>query len=351
MTERLNALKTVRCYFFPEVVPIVNAVETTLSKPEARNLLLTQTPVAEAREIIKPLNFNPELEVPATQEGKVDLDMIHEPILDRVVDAYSQAAPGLREYRWRYPTMGSSEGIFHLLSKLKREGVNEIFVPGGEYEGYQEYGKSIGIATTEIDLENTDPKNIKPGVWFISNPSARNGNIIPNAVINSYCEAGHKVILDLAYIGSTEDYIFDVSHPNIQTVLLSWSKPYGLFWFRIGATFSRTPIDSLYASKWFKDIRRILLGLKVAEEIGPHKLHPVYKSLHKKIITQINTDTGLEMRKSNALLLGYLTEEDVAKLNPEQKAMIQKYARGKGYRFCIEPYYEMAEKAEGKSTR
>lgn len=346
MTERLNTLKAVYCYYFPEVRPVVDAVEKALSGPKAKDLFLTQTPIEEAREILEPLNFKPELEVPATEEGKISLDMIHEPIFDRVVSAYAKTVPDLKEYKWRYPTSGSSEGIYHVLSNLKKTEVSEIYVPMGEYEGYREYGKETGIITTEFDLEDIDPKKIKPGVWFISNPSASDGNIISNTTINSLCEAGHKVILDLAYVGSTKDYVFDVSHPNIQTVLLSWSKPYGLFRFRIGATFSRTSIDSLYANKWFKDIGRILLGLKVVEEIGPHKLHPVYKSLHEKIINQINADTGLGMRKSDALLLGHLKEEDIAKLDPEQIEMIKQYARGKGYRFCIEPYYEMEEKAK-----
>ena len=41
-----------------------------------------------------------------------------------------------------------------------------------------------------------------------------------------------------------------------------------MFRFRIGFTFSRDEVPSLYANRWFKSIPALLIALKVAQEIG-----------------------------------------------------------------------------------
>lgn len=339
--KEFEAMKAVYCYFFPEVRQIVSAVE---SLPKDK-LFLTQTPVTEAARVLEQLQLSEPLILTATPNGRLDLDMIHEPVIDRVVEAYRDVVPGLAGLRSRYFTSGSSEGIFHKLSEVKSRGVNSIYTLDGEYEGYQEYGRSVGIETIPVE-PNSKPKDLKPGIWFISNPSARDGNIIDNEYIQDICEAGNEVVLDLAYVGATKPYVFDVSHPNISTVFLSFSKPYGLFRERVGFTFSRGPVDSLYANKWFKHIGGLLIGLKVAEEIGPKALWPRYNGVQSKIIDSINQDFGLGIKPSDVLLLAHSVKED---LMPEQEALVNQFRRVPGYRFCLTPYFEM--ELDGKAQK
>lgn len=336
--ESFRVMKAVYTYFFPEVRPLVKSTANL-----DHELFLTSTPIEKAQEIIDTLNFRKRIIVPSTLERKVNLDEVHKPIIDRIVEIYGETILGLDKFNYRYPTAGSSEGIFHSLAQLKANGVNKIYTFKGEYEGYKEYGKTLGIETIDINPELTDISKLERGVWYISNPSAINGNITPNQEINNLCDNGHKVILDLAYVGSTRKYLFDVSHPNISTVFLSFSKPYGVFRFRIGFTFSRQPIQSLYANKWFKDVERVLSAAKIAEEIGPNRLYNKYQPIKENIIKNINRNFELSLRSSDSLLLAYLTEKDARNLDEMQKELIEPYRRGEYFRFCLTPYFEELE--------
>ncbi|MDA2922747.1 aminotransferase class I/II-fold pyridoxal phosphate-dependent enzyme [Patescibacteria group bacterium AH-259-L07] len=337
--KKLRALKAVYSYFFPEVRPLIH-----LGDKISDELFLTSTSQKKASTLLKRLSFKKPLEVPATPEGNIDLDMIHVPIIARIVDAYTPYIPALKDFSHTYPTAGSSPGIFHLLALLKTKGIDSIYVLEGEYEGYKEYGKTLGVKVVEINPDITDIGELKSGFWFISNPSARDGNIIPNEFITSLCNAGHTIILDFAYVGSTRPYTFDVSHENIFAIVMSFSKPYGVFRFRIGGfAFSRKPIPSLYGNKWFKDIGRLLIALKIVEELSPGVLYTKYRLIQEKIIQEINKDFGLGLRASDALLLGYLIQDDIIKYPKSLLDMIRPFKRGGGYRFCLTPYFEEYE--------
>lgn len=338
----LRAMRAVYCYFFPEVRGILRRVSSAL--PD--EMFLVTTPCEQVEEALAPL-FDPPLDVPSTAEGYVCLDDIHEPVIDRIVRAYTSVVPGLEKFPCRYPTQGSSEGIFKLLAKLKVDGEKAINVIDGEYEGYEEYAgpQDLRMEVVKHRLEEIDPDAVRPGVWFISNPSARDGNIIPNEFIRRLCERGHRVILDLAYVGATAAHEFFVDHENVVAVFLSFSKPYGVFRFRIGGfTFAREPLHSLYGNKWFKDTLRLLQALKIAEEIGPATLYAKYRSTQSEIIDRINEELALGMKPSDSLLIGHITGHEARALDADKAGLISPYKRGGGYRFCLTPYFEESER-------
>src|SRR3989338_5221286 len=340
--KQIPVMKTVYSYLFPEVRPLVG-----IGSNLPYELFLTSTSAEDAERLLAYLYRTP-LKVPATPSGRVDLDSLHVPVIERVVKAYEELVPALGRFSNRYPTAGSSEGIFHLLSDLKTKGEKRIYTLRGEYEGYKEYGKAMGLETREVDPKREDLSNLEQGVWFFSNPSARDGNIIPNDFVNRLCDSGHIVIVDLAYVGSTRPFEFDVGNKNIPAVLMSFSKPYGLFRFRVGGfTFSREPVDSLFGNKWFKDIGSLLTALKVVEEVPLGSLHAKYKSAQREIIDELNRDFSLGIHASDALLLGYLTEEDSARLTQEQTELVKEFQRGGFHRFCLTPIYERFER-EGR---
>ena len=226
---------------------------------------------------------------------------------------------------------------------MRNDGIKNIYVLDGEYEGYKEYSKTLGIHTTEVS-QNADISALEKGVFFISNPSARNGNIIPNKFINDICDSGHKVVLDLAYVGMTKQNMFDVSHENISQVFMSLSKPYGVFRFRIGGfEFSREPIESLYGNKWFKDVPSLLTALKLVEEIPPGSLNGKYSAIQKEIITKINENHDLDITPSDVFLLGHMEKTQALKLDKYHSSIVNQFIRGDYLRFCLTPYFEEYE--------
>jgi len=339
--KTFKAMTSVYCYCFPETRKIIREISDAI--PDL--IYKVTAPAEEVKQIVSPL-FDPPLDIPQTTGGFIDLDEIHVPIIDRIVTIYEKSLPALGNFSYRYPTPGSSEGIFKLLTGLKVTGTSAINVIDGDYEGYQEYGGSqdLGLKIHRHNYEDIEPWKIKPGVWFISNPSARDGNIIPNEFVRALCDQGHTVYLDLAYVGATREHMFDIDHENIPAVVLSFSKPYGVFRFRIGGfTFSREPIHSLFGNKWFKDILRLFQALKLAEEIGPPTIFNRYRLLQKGIVEELNKDFVPGIKKSDCLLLSYLTDVQAQKLNELQHTLIAPYKRGSGYRFCLTPYFEEKE--------
>src|SRR5262249_11895083 len=154
---------------------------------------------------------------------------------------------------------GSEEGIREYLTLLQSSGVHEIYAWKGDYEGYREVARTRGVRLVELDAE-ADPASVPRGHWFLSNPSARDGMIVPREQIQAICEAGHQVFYDLSYLGMTGPAVYDLAHPNIAAVVVSFSKPYGLFYYRIGFTFSRAAIPVLEANKWFKNVYGLLIA-------------------------------------------------------------------------------------------
>lgn len=313
MSKELKAIATVYSYYFPEVRKIIDE-------------LVEKYPHHVFLKSVEP-----------------GLDDFHVPIINQYLDFQAQSAPHLRDFSFRYPAAGSEEGIREALTFLQAKGVKKIYTLKGEYEGYKAVAKTRCIEIEEVAYD-VDPKMLEKGYWFISNPSARDGNIIPNEFINKILEAGHKVFYDLTYVGSTQPYEFDLSHPNIFAAVVSFSKPYGLFYYRVGFAFSRVEIPSLYGNKWFKNIFSLLVAQKIMEKLSPRAIPDKYKPIQKKIIEEINKEYDLGIRPSDTLLLGYLPKEEAEKLSPEKLKLIEHFKREDGYRFCLTPYYEALEK-------
>lgn len=270
------------------------------------------------------------------------LDDFHIPIINKYIARFSPLVSGLGEYPFRYATSGASEGIFHSLAKIKsKDPEATIYALRGEYQGFSEYANSLGLKFVESD----SPENLPPGYWFISSPSARDGNRLPQGFVESICDAGHKVFLDLTYAGLTESLSISASHKNIQAVFASLSKPMGVYSYRIGFTFSREPIDSLYGNKWFKNIFSLLLAGRLLGKFAPDKLISKYRKMQAQVVAFLREKTGLPFEQSDVVLLATIRQD--AKLTDEQRQAISGYLRGDFYRFCLTPYFIDFEKNGG----
>lgn len=311
--KEFKAITTVYSYYFPEIRKIID-------------------------ELVK--IYPHDVFLKSVEPG---LDDFHVPIINQYLNFQAQSIPLLKDFSFRYPTAGSEEGIREVLTYLQAKGVKKIYTLRGEYEGYKAIARTRCIETIEV-VSEVELDMLEKGYWFISNPSARDGNIIPNEFVNKILKAGHKVFYDLTYVGSTQPYEFDLSHPNIFAAVVSFSKPYGLFYYRVGFTFSRVEISSLYGNKWFKNIFSLLVAQKIMEKLSPRVIPDKYKPIQKKIIEEINKEHGLGIKPSDALLLGYLSKEDAKKLSPDKLKIIERFKRGDAYRFCLTRYYEELEK-------
>jgi histidinol-phosphate/aromatic aminotransferase/cobyric acid decarboxylase-like protein len=269
------------------------------------------------------------------------LDDFHHPIFDKLISAHRHDVPHLAQFPHRYPTAGSEEAIREYMTLLQCSGVRQIYVWEGDYEGYRETAKTRHIATVEVGYDG-DPTAMPPGHWFLSNPSARNGMIVPPQKIQAILEAGHKVFYDLSYLGSTEPVTFDLSHSNVAVAAISFSKPYGLFYYRVGFTFCREPIPALYANKWFKNVYGLLIAAKILDELDLDALAHKYKAVQSHIIEEIEREFGLGLSASDAFLLAKLPATS-AQLSPSHREMIGEFMRGEWYRFCLTPYFMARE--------
>lgn len=339
-----KAMKSVYCYNLPETRSIM---EDFSFPHDWMNNSLDPKKLKDWSEWDTNLKGGLQLDIPVNDSGYVDWDEIHVPIIDRIVEIYSGVVPTLSSFKYRYFTSGSNEGIRSVIAEFASNITyfrRRVHVLTGEYEGYSQYAQMYGIDVVEEGSWGTVNTNYKyDGVWIISNPSAVDGNIIPNKFIRELCDSGNKVILDLSYVGSTMKYIYDVSHPNISHVFLSWSKPYGLFRYRIGFTFSREETKTLYGNRWFKDIERLFQALVIAERIGPEYVWKKYHPLQSKIISDINKEYTSRIVPSDVFLLGY----DYPKVfYPEEKRtqFMIPYKRGNSFRFCLTPYFEEYER-------
>jgi len=308
--KNIKAISSVYAYYYPEVREVVDKV-------------------------VK--NFSQELLLKSIFPG---LDNYHDSFINKFVKYSTKYQKGLDSFENKYFVNGSSEAIFHLLvdSIFHNEG-KPIYVFKGEYEGYKEYAKNMGGTVTEVDF-NADIKKLPLGRWFISNPSAIDGNIIENSHIYSIANLGHEIVLDVSYLGSTREYQLDLTHPNIIAVLVSLSKPFGLFYYRIGIAFTRKQMPTLYPNKWFKNILSITIGEALLDKFGIGHFYKKYQPLQEKAIKTLNEDTGLSVGPSDILLLANIPSKKVPKAKEE---LISKFQRGDSFRFCLTPYFLESE--------
>lgn len=267
------------------------------------------------------------------------LDDFHHPVIEKLLAAHRQDVPDLGQFAFRYPTAGAEEGIREYLTLLQSSNVRQIYTWRGDYEGYREVARTRNIATVEVDFA-ADPASLEPGHWFLSNPSARNGMIVPGDRITAIAEAGHKVFYDLSYLGATSPHLFDLSHPNVVAAAISFSKPFGLFYYRVGFTFCRQAIPALYANKWFKNIYGLLIADRILDGIDQAELTRKYKRVQAAIVQEINDELGLGVSASDVFLLARLPVTAGAGLSLDRQEWIAPFARDDSYRFCLTPYFE-----------
>lgn len=325
-----HLMSEVYSYLFPEVRHIIE--QTTLDPRFMRNTLTVQ----QAQGYLKPFAFTPQLDLPATTDGSLNLDELHVPVIDRIRAKVERSLPGLSTFTNRYPCHGSSPAMFALMAEWHAVGtMTSLAVLHGEYEGYAAYAEALRIPIVRYDsLENTTKKEGE--VWFVSNPSAVDGNWIDHTIWQQFVAAGHEIVYDAAYVGLTESGQVDVSAPNIRAVLTSPSKIFGVFRYRAtGITYTREAVHSLHGTKWFKDIEALIQTLKLYESFEQNELASTYRQRQKHIVEALSSYTGADIQSCDVLLLAHY--------DGRLPATFDAYKRGNGYRFGLTKLFEDVE--------
>lgn len=326
-----HLMHEVYSYPFPEVRDTIDRLRL-----EARFMLNTIN-VDEAASLLEPYQFTPPLALPASADGALNLDELHVPVIERIREKQALVISGLEDFTHTYPTPGSSHALFTVMAEWRAQGnLESVAVIDGDYEGYTAYAESLRIPVTRYqNFEGTAPKNGE--VWFVSNPSAVDGNWIDEPRWREFTEAGHQIVYDAAYAGLTPGGAVDVSSPHIKAVLTSPSKLFGVFRYRnTGVAYTREPVSALYGTKWFKDVPALLDTLTLYEQFGNNELPQKYRARQEHICAALSELVGAQIDASDVLLLGHTSQR-----LPEA---YHRFLRAGDYRFGLTKLFEDYEK-------
>lgn len=246
-----------------------------------------------------------------------------------------------------YVSAGASESLQHLILPGVRVNVVE-----GEYEGYVWIASNRKIpyrvhktfaAATEAEYDEND-------LFFVSDPSAIDGDYVEG--LENWLRQMHdrhpraRIVVDVTYVGLVKDVRPRdfAMHPNVRTVVFSMSKPFGIYYDRIGGCVSRDEVKTLEANKWFCNVFSIAFATMLMRRHKVDLLPKRYEQRQRQALNQAIAD-GLVppgTRPANAILLA------VGPTGPDE------FRRTDGkYRFCLTPgmYRELYPNSPKKELR
>ncbi len=274
---------------------------------------------AEARELLEEGGFSiaRDLTLPTTA-GKVEFLALHEPIIERITNRNEALFPGLSTFEHRYPTAhGATDGILRLMAGWVGKGeMTRLGIIKGDYHDYVSQAESVGLTKDRIDMAPSLSEAGEPldgRVWFVSNPSAIDGNWHDQEEWDQFVEAGHKIVLDTAYADlttKTPDQSVDVSADNIIGLLSTISKPHGLVHQRYpGVVYTREDLKILSNATPYKQVDRLLIALELLEHFQPHQIAQIQKPRQLEICAAIGKVAQGEIIPSDVTLMATAKEQ------------------------------------------
>jgi histidinol-phosphate/aromatic aminotransferase/cobyric acid decarboxylase-like protein len=271
-------------------------------------------------------------------------DELHEPMLNSW-DAWATPTlvKSLSHFAHRYPTAGASEGIREVLADFKARGGEHIVVFEGEYEGYAQIALHYQLKVMRIPRSSASAcfhQFPKRSLFWMSQPSAIDGNIwtgYDHFLQHLNLSRPDVVVwVDLSYVGAVAraHEPICVDSPNVKGVVVSWSKPFGVYYHRIGALWCKTPNQALWGNRWFKNIFSLKLGQTLCETFAPFELARLNLERQSKVIDQVKKTHGVSLTPSDVPLLATIERE----LAPE--SWIQAFNRAPTLPFlrvCLSP--------------
>ena len=221
-------------------------------------------------------------------------------------------------FPWRYPTAGGSEALFHVIAAYGNRARGEKFNPevhvfAGEYEGYKAYAEACGIAVIEHPREDWQAvgRSLPQDVLFcLSQPSAIDGNVWPHAndflALLAATSEKPRVLLDVTYVGSISESPaarFAAGSPAVRALAFSLSKPFGVYYDRIGGVLCRSAMPSLFGNQWFKNLTSLQLGTALLERHDVFDLPRRYKDIQREAAAQVGRRLDLTLTPCDVSVL------------------------------------------------
>jgi hypothetical protein len=243
----------------------------------------------------------------------------HEAFIERwMAWASPVVAMNAAAFPWRYPTAGASEALFHVIADYGNRARALGFAPqvhifAGEYEGYKAYSEACRIAVIEhprSDWQSVASSLPKQALFCLSQPSAIDGNLWPEAnaflAMLSAQTDQPRVLLDVTYVGAVADAPvakIAADSPAVQAVAFSLSKPFGVYYDRIGGMLCRQAMPSLFGNQWFKNLTSLQLGMALIERHDVFDLPRRYKHVQQDAAAQIGERLGVKLLPSDVCVL------------------------------------------------
>jgi hypothetical protein len=116
------------------------------------------------------------------------------------------------------------------------------------------------------------------------------------------------VLLDVTYVGAIAEppaapIAADAS--AVLALVFSLSKPFGVYYDRIGGVLSRDPMPSLFGNQWFKNLTSLQLGAALLERHDVFDLPCRYKSVQRDAAARIGGRLGLTLSPSDVYVLAH----------------------------------------------
>lgn len=235
---------------------------------------------------------------------------------------------GAENFKHVYAGNGSSEGIRELIYQEHNQKRTLHFFKG-EYEGFKAYAQACGISYQEHDRDEfKDIQLSKNDTFILSQPSSIDGNIWSSFddFAKQLNDSSTKMIVDLCYVGTVgKNYNINLNHPNIETITMSLSKVYGVYFHRIGGILSKNEQKGMIGNQWFKNMFSLELGIKLMKQFSVTELPKKYAKIQKAACVDFKKTYGVELIPCDVFILGY---------SPKQ---IEEFSRLNHSRVCLTP--------------
>ncbi len=248
-------------------------------------------------------------------------DQSHEAFFATWLEWAKPVAPiSQEEFPFAYPTSGASEALRHLIYKYAADAGQGAYlhVFTGEYEGYKAIAEGIGLKVIEHNRDEWDKGDEykesllgslgQGDLFFISQPSAIDGNVWHG--FNDFIDRmpDNSVVADLTYVGAVPEKsvteVFNVNAPSVAQIVFSLSKPFGVYYDRIGGVFCREEDAGLFGNKWFKNLTSLDLGTRLLKNStvfqNPHK----YRHYQEAACLRASGILGYEIMPSDVYMIG-----------------------------------------------
>ncbi len=242
-----------------------------------------------------------------------------------------------------YPTAGASEPLRQIIfDHAAHHPDGRIFFFKGEYEGYKAMAEAAGLECVEVPRNDWRSLEYcllgKNDLYFVSQPSAIDGDVWKE--FNEFVSQmpPNSIVADVTYVGAVPERAiterFNLNAPSIRNIVFSLSKPFGLYYDRVGGVFARVEDAGLFGNKWFKSLSALRIGTLMMESHDVFYFPTRYQRVQWDMTQRATKEFGWTCVPSDVYILcGAYVDSLGSGATPMAKYLM----RGEKLRICLTP--------------